>query len=316
MQNIDTTFLCFLQSTEQNSSLSKPVTNLELVEEFIAWKRTHSPWAAERYQIWVNRFQQFVNKAPEELKFQDFVAFSDSIRDEYAPMSVQYAHNIIHNYLRFYMEQGRLGFPLYFVRVPRARAESHYSITPSEYQVILSVLTSQDVISLRNHAIVRLLHDTGMRVGELVSLETDGIGNDLSAVILTEKTVRQRRVFWTSETDEVVQRYLASRKAMNNETKALFVGIGGGQAGFRLSCRSVERVIKQLCKRAQVTDRICPHSFRHAFIHRMARKGLPDAIIARMVGHTTPHTVSHYTQLSRPEMEAFYREGSGEKRPS
>lgn len=305
--------LCLLQY-EQTLNLSRSTGNDELIEEFLAWKRTYSPHAANRYRLWVTRFQKLVNKPPEQMRFQDFVAFSDGVRGRYAPKNVQYSHNIIHNYLRYFFEQGRLNFPLHFVRVPRARAESHYCITESESRSLIESFHGSDPLTLRNLTIIRLLHDSGMRVGELVAVNLRDIGSGMTAVIETEKTVEERRIFWTKQTDAVLRRYLEIRREFGANDPALFVAIGHGNISSRnqrrLSARSIERIVKQSCQRAGVTEKVCPHSFRHAFIHRMARKGTPDAIIARMVGHSTPHTIAHYTKLSRPEMEAFYRADS------
>ncbi len=59
---------------------------------------------------------------------------------------------------------------------------------------------------MRDLAVVMLLHDTGMRVGELARLEIDQVEEDCSATIETEKTVQRRQVFWKRDTDEVLPR--------------------------------------------------------------------------------------------------------------
>lgn len=301
------THLCYLQS---KTKYTKKRTNEELIEEFLSWKKSYRPCAANRYRSWVTRFQVFVNKNPESLVFQDFVAFSDTIRDKYAPKTIQYAHNIIHNYLRFYSEQGRLGFPLYFVRVPRARAESHRVVTEKEVALILKSMVRSTPIGMRDELIVRLLYDTGVRVGELVSINVEDTNETPSVIIETEKTVDERIVFWTDEADRLLRKYLEWRRRQGFKSHALFVGMSKGNGGHRLTARSVERVIKRLCQQSNVNERTCPHSFRHAFIHRMARRGLTDAVVARLVGHRTTHSVIKYTHLSRMETEAFYKHGN------
>lgn len=278
------------------------------VNEYLQWKESYSKSAHKSYRVWVERFHNFVGKAPEALKLEDVAEFSRTVRRQYAPKNVQYGMNIVHNYLRFFHEQGRLSLPLYFVRVPKASANSHHAVTEEEYMKMLDVLNKSVPMSIQNFCIVRMLYDTGMRIGELCSLELTDIGSEKSAVVRTEKTTRRRRIFWGSETDELLRLFLSLRGELQlrHDTKTLFVGSRGSYTG-RITARSIQRMIKTIARRAGIQEKICPHSFRHGFIHRLAKQGVPDAVIALMVGHTTTHTISDYTKLSRTELEETYR---------
>jgi site-specific recombinase XerD len=280
----------------------------DVVEEFLSWKKSYSKSAYKAYRIWVERFVRFTAKTPERLTIRDYIEFSDYVKSEFAPMSVQYALNIVHNLLRYFSEQGRLQFPMYLVRVPKARAESHYSITETEYEKLLAYISARDSgTKLRDQAMLMLLHDTGMRLGELLSLEVSDVQSEMSGTVRTEKTTQRRRVFWEQETHRTFMKYLDGRSS--GGSTALFLGASRGKPVRCISPRGVQHMLTTACAGAGLTARICPHSFRHAFIHRMAKRGVPDAIIATLVGHSTPHTIAHYTKLSRPELESMYRFG-------
>ncbi len=277
-----------------------------LINEYLGWKRTHAPVAASRYKVWIERFQRFTNKAPEYLTIGDWTAFADTLDGCFAPKSVQYALNIIHNYLRFWQEQGRLrNLPLYLARVPKAIVASHNAIEENEYRQMIKILRDQGQSALRDLAIVMLLHDTGIRVGELMSLEIENIEEDASATIQSEKTVERRRVFWNRDTDDVLHQLIVER--INSEAKSdwLFVPKNNSGEEKPLKTRSVQRMISRISKAAGISRKISPHSFRHGYIHRLAALSVPDAIIAQLVGHGSPHTISHYTKLSRPEFKEF-----------
>lgn len=146
-----------------------------------------------------------------------------------------------------------------------------------------------------------MLHDTGMRVGELMSLELGDLINgggeeEQSAVIKTEKTIHNRRVFWNRDTDDVLHAYIVER--INNGPK-------DSELLFPICQRSIGRRFRQVLKMVGITRKLVPHSFRHAFIHRLARLGVVDAMIAQLVGHVSPHSISHYTKLSRPEFKEY-----------
>jgi len=279
--------------------------NNDLVHEYLSWKRSYTKKAHESYRVWVERFQNFVNKQPELLRHTDYVAFASSLVGKHSPCGIQFALNIVHNYLRFFAEQGRLRFPLYLARVPKGLAQSHEAVEEVEYGKIVATLQAKKHPPLRDLAIIMLLHDTGVRIGELLSLEIEDIEEDYSAVIRTEKTVRQRRIFWNPATDDVLHQYIVERVNRGPvEVDALFVSRCYRKAN-PLSRRAVEHSFKKILLQAGITRKLCLHSFRHAFIHRLAKLSVPDAIIAQLVGHSTPNTIAHYTKLSRPEFKEY-----------
>jgi len=289
------------------SAFAPSEDNETLVRHYLEWKSSYAPCAANRYAIWVRRFQAAINKAPEDITVGDWSAFARSLSGRFAPKCVEYALNIAHNYLRFWFEQGRLRrLPLYLARVQKAIACSHAAATEEEYQAMVQALRLKGDEALRDLAMLMLLHDTGMRVGELVALEIEQIEEDASATIRTEKSVQRRRVFWNQGTDDVLHNLIVERINSGALTDWLFVAKqGNGEKA--ITTRAVERIIDNACKLAGIERHLSPHSFRHAYIHRLAQLGTPDAIIAQLVGHSTPHTIAHYTKLSRPEFSDYAR---------
>ena len=301
------------QFITSNSHSSPPyITGYETIYEYLAWKETYSKAAYKAYRIWVERFQNHVGKAPEHLKLEDVVGFFRKIKQSYAPKNVQYGMSIVRNYLKFCQDQNRLSIPLYLIKVPSVSANSHNALTVEEYQQILNAFGRKKLnhLSLRNLCMIRLLYDTGMRVGELSSLNIDDIKPSMSAVIKTEKTSNKRRVFWTSETDKMVRQYwgqrVSSEMKVGKITGALFLATKG-RTTDRIATRSIQRMIKNITRSVGITRKISPHSFRHGFIHKLAGERVPDSVIALFVGHSTPHTVAQYTKLSRVELEETYR---------
>lgn len=283
-------------------------SNQELINQYLSWKETYTTTAFRAYRLWVCRFQNFVNKPPEFWSHVDYSAFANDLRSRHAPRGVQYALAIIHNYLRFFAEQGRLGFPLYLARVPRAFGKSYEAITEAEYLAIVADLRARPS-KLRDLAAIMLLRDTGMRISELLSLEIDDIEEDRSAVVRTRKTIRTRRVFWNIDTNQILQKYLVERinsGPASAKCDALFT-FGRAREGKLLTRRTIQRVLQDVLARVSITRKLSPHSFRHAFIHRLARLGVPDAIIAQLVGHSSPNSIAHYTKLSRPEFQHYAR---------
>jgi integrase/recombinase XerD len=112
-------------------------------------------------------------------------------------------------------------------------------------------------------------------------------------------------VFWNADTEHILQRYLVERVNRGPaEEDALFVSWKRKMVKA-ITGRTVERMFKRVLKEAGISKRLTPHSFRHAFIHRLAKLGVPDAIIAQLVGHGSPNAIANYTKLSRPEFKEY-----------
>ena len=279
----------------------------KFVNEYLDWKASYTKSAKEAYRLWVERFQTFVNKSPEHVTLSDVAAFRSHIAPKYAGKSVWYGMTIVRNYLRYFKEVGKSSIPIALVRVPRAYANSHYSVSEEEYRRMIEVLKAKRPDAIRDRLIIRLLHDTGLRVGELHALDIDDMHEDMSATIRTEKTTNFRRVFWNPDTEQDLQNYFVERVKISTESDALLLSSSRNNLHERLSNRGIQRVVKTAKDLAGITNNVTPHSFRHAFIHRLALRGVPDSITSVLVGHSTSLTVTHYTKLCRTEYEEAFR---------
>jgi site-specific recombinase XerD len=133
----------------------------------------------------------------------------------------------------------------------------------------------------RDKLIIRVLADTGIRVGELIGLRPQDFRADTHArwyfIRVTGKGDRQREVGLPAET------YRRLRHFATNQADYIF-----NRNGQQLARSSVEYVIRKLAKDAKIGRRVWPHLFRASFVTEMARRGVPVQDVMKSVGHTTP----------------------------
>jgi len=280
-------------------------------EQYIWEKSNSTRVAGVTYKIWVNRFDNFVKKPVKQITREDFHRFKVSVQDTYAPANVKFGLFVVKNYLRFLQESGKVDpqkVRLSTLSIPKARSRSHYAITEEEHRLLIKTIQesySRESIKLQREVLFELLHDTGMRINELLRVTVDQIGPERQAIIDTEKTHDSRVVFWTINTDRKLREYLEYRNELENRGPYLFCSMRDTRP-TPLTPRSVQRLLDGLVKKAGIKNNLVPHSYRHAYIHRLALARVPDSIIARLVGHSTPHTVFTYTKLIRPELQEVY----------
>lgn len=252
------------------------------------------------YAMWIRKFLTFIDG--EKINIENVMRFREWMREkEYSPKSVQYALTIVRDYVSYQMTVHDLKFPLKLLKIPQERSNSHHAITQDEYEKMLSVLPQNHPITLQYRLIVSLLWDTGMRGGELVRLRMSDI-KGTSAIINTEKNHRKRLVAWSRETDRLLKLYLPLRKELQAKDDSLLVSLKKPPRK-QITTRQLERIFKEVSKKAGLGLEIRPHGMRHAFTHQQLRKRQPITIIAQMLGHSTVYNVLTYSQLASKEIE-------------
>ncbi|MAZ67287.1 hypothetical protein CL652_00760 [bacterium] len=158
--------------------------------------------------------------------------------------------------------------------------------------------TENDKIrALRDNAILQLLFSTGLRVSELVSLDSD-IDLSKDEMSIRGKGDKVRVVFFSPEAKKAVQRYLDERKDLD---EALFVNMGRNaneRNELRLSTRSVERIVKHYATRAGITKKVTPHVVRHSFATDLLQNGADIRSVQALLGHANIATTQVYTHVT------------------
>ena len=218
------------------------------------------------------------------------------------------------------------------IPIPRKVFKFPRVATEDQYQRLLAAVKDEGkcgeiTYAVRDKAILMLIHDTGARNGEVISLDMDDI--DLgrkSARIKTEKSrgeLPYREIFWSREANEQLKKWVTVREKFLatmelDEPKAVFFGIkAGGSAsnysarGRRLQVGYVSELFRKYSNRAGLPI-INPHSFRHLFGRDLAKKKANNFVISSMMGHARVESSYPYTMLFGKDREDAYRSLRGE----
>ena len=167
------------------------------------------------------------------------------------------------------------------------------------------------ILDSRDKCILVLLFKTGMRVGELTSLDVGDVDLDKGEVTLKLKKKRSNRVLYLDdEAISVVQRWLAARKNRKGaESHALFLS----KIGSRIKKRSVEEVIEKHAERlglhnpgARLEDRFTPHCCRHWFVTHLLRAGMSRDFVKELHGDTRGEAIDIYNHIDKKELKESY----------
>lgn len=182
---------------------------------------------------------------------------------------------------------------------------SEYSSESALCDGTSSYLPRQVAIKLRNAAILELLYATGMRVGELTSLNMQDVNFDAHTVKVTGKGNKQRVVPFGIPASRALSAWLSEsgRKVLsqNSSETAIFLGA----RGKRIDQRLVREIVHNAAQNAHVPD-IAPHALRHSAATHMLNGGADLREVQEMLGHSSLNTTQRYTHVSIEALKQRY----------
>lgn len=155
--------------------------------------------------------------------------------------------------------------------------------------------------SLRDLALIDLLRSTGMRVGELVTLDKDAVDIINRECVVHGKGDKDRVVYFDAKTKVHLENYLASR---DDDSEALFVSCRAPHN--RLQIGGVEAMLRKLGRTLGV-GRVHPHKFRRTLATRAIDKGMPIEQVQVLLGHKKIDTTLRYAMVDQRNVKASHR---------
>jgi len=162
---------------------------------------------------------------------------------------------------------------------------------------------------LRDRAILELLFSSGLRVSELTGLDQDHINLKRREFMVRGKGQKDRPIFISEEAAEWIQKYLDQR---TDSVKSLFIRYGGhkevDRTGnfYRLTPRSVQRLVAHYALAAGITKHVSPHTLRHSFATNLLMNGADLRSVQAMLGHSNISTTQIYTHVTDPHLRAVH----------
>ena len=161
----------------------------------------------------------------------------------------------------------------------------------------------------RDSAMLELLYGTGMRVSEIVALDSIDIDIDRLMVNCGRGTNRERKIPFGPRVVQALGRYMrgARDKLLGVRTAtALFLN----HRGRRLTRQGFWLIIKGHASSAEIDSTITPHTLRHSFAtHRLRNDGtIPE--VQSVLGHASPATTQIYLELAHEKGAAGVLPGS------
>jgi tyrosine recombinase XerC len=214
------------------------------------------------------------------------------------------------------------------VRTPKTPRTLPRHLRPGELEDLLEAPTATDErLARRDRALLELLYATGLRVGELVSLDWRDLDLEGRMLRVIGKGGKERAVPFGRQAAGALRAWLADWDALRGEAgdEGGAVGAGAGRGrdrrrrapdepvflsarGGRLTDRSVRRVLDRAAAGGAVAGGVHPHTLRHSFATHLLESGLDLRAIQELLGHSSLATTQKYTHVDIERLLAVYRQ--------
>jgi integrase/recombinase XerD len=189
------------------------------------------------------------------------------------------------------------------IKAPKFQTKA---ITPYTQDEVTRLIRAAD--SKRSKALIMVLMDTGLRIGELCRLVLADMDLESGEVFvrpfMSGKKSRARTVYLGRTTRQVLWSYLSTRR-FAEKTDPVFTTLRGKV----LTRTEVAHILVRIARKAGVAN-VHPHRFRHTFAVEYLRNDGDVFTLQRLLGHATLEMVRHYLTLAESDARKAHARAS------
>jgi integrase/recombinase XerD len=196
--------------------------------------------------------------------------------------------------------------PVARIRQFKATRKPKEDITDNDFKKLIKAIDTTTLHGHRDYVFIHLLMDTGMRVGEALSLNEKDVLNDRRTIFISSdicKSRKDRYVFYSITMQKILNRWIDYKDRYLN-TDLLFPTI----KGTKLEVTNMEKNVKKYVLKAGLNSSINCHHFRNNFGRRALMSGMNIYQLSQILGHSSVKvTEEAYADLTTEDIRKSYQ---------
>ncbi|MCA9371823.1 tyrosine-type recombinase/integrase [Candidatus Woesebacteria bacterium] len=272
----------------------------KLLERFIVFLQDHgrSKFTVVAYRKDIEQFIGYLTSIQvsdiREVKKEEIDGFiKDLLARNYTKKSASRKLNSIRTFFRFLKHEGIIKVnPAFDISHPKYAQTPPRILTKMEYRALRDVAKEDP----RTYALVELLLQTGIKIGELATLQLEDVKGDALHVRKYGKNI-ERDVPLNPAAQKALKGYLKIREN-NHENPNIFITRTGNQ----LLVRNIRQIIDR-CFQEVGIENATVNDLRNTFIAHQLTNGSSLEYIAKVVGHRRISSTERFLNLVQQESE-------------
>ena len=170
------------------------------------------------------------------------------------------------------------------------------------------VAKDKSALGLRNQLLLEMLYGTGARVSEIANMTLQNVDSKARVATITGKGNKTRIVpFGRYAADALVTYLEAGRPILASKRDEPSNKLFLNQRGAPVTTAGIEYILKQIGKKAGLTQEVTAHMFRHTFATDLLNNQADLRTVQQLLGHSSLSTTQIYTHVTTENLQKSYR---------
>ncbi len=224
------------------------------------------------------------------------------------PSSLARLISSLRRFYRYQLREGRIEEdPSALIDSPKLAKTLPETLSESQIDALLEAPDITDAIGLRDRAMLELLYATGLRVSELVSLEQSQLSLQQGVVRVIGKGNKERLVPMGDVAVDWLMQYKAESRPDLMTGKGVCNALFVTRRGTGMTRQAFWYLIKRYALAVGISQKISPHTLRHAFATHLLNHGADLRVVQLLLGHSDLSTTQIYTHVAKARLQALHQ---------
>lgn len=198
--------------------------------------------------------------------------------------------------------------PTVHLETPKQERSLPKVLNLQEVEQLLEAPKGDNHFGLRDKAMLEVLYATGIRISELIGLNSGDVHITMGFVRCIGKGNKERIIPIGKSAVEAVQKYLDEGRpsfiSKKHRDDALFLN----HHGKRMTRQGFWKILKRLASEAGISKELTPHTLRHSFATHLLENGADLRAVQEMLGHADISTTQIYTHVTKTRLKDVYKQ--------
>lgn len=214
----------------------------------------------------------------------------------------------LRRFYRHQLRQGRVSVdPTALIDAPRIGRALPGSLSEEQVERLLEAPDTDQMLGLRDRAMLEVLYATGLRVTELITLELSQLNLQMGVVRIFGKGSKERLVPLGDIAVEWVNEYLLASRPDLMEGQGVCDTAFVTRRGKGMTRQAFWYLVKRYAQEARIYQHLSPHTLRHAFATHLLNHGADLRVLQLLLGHSDLSTTQIYTHIAQARLQEVHQ---------
>ena len=286
---------------------------IEKFLDYLRYERNRSELTVISYEKSLRDFEAYFKNRDGQLSWES--VDSDIIRDWMESLmdqgdmatTVNRCLSAVRSFFRFALARGLVQKdPSHVVKGPKKQKPLPSFVRENEMDRLIDMqeMWGSGYKDIRARTLIIVLYSTGIRLAEVVGLNTADVDFTTHQLKVTGKRDKQRIIPFGEELENTLREYIALRdETVGGTTEALFTS----EKGERIKRWQVEKLVRECLSQVTTQKKRSPHVLRHSFATAMLNNGAGLESVRKLLGHESVATTEIYTHTTFEQLKKVYK---------